>query len=91
MTPSVDHQAAAHDAVTSIGAIRATIVAAVIGRAEAEREARRETPTEPAPTAVTVPAAMPSAAMPSRFGGAGQGTYRSNGNDGCGRQDNPSK
>jgi hypothetical protein len=34
---------------------------------------------------------MPSAAMPSRFGGAGQGTYRSNGNDGCGRQDNPSK
>jgi len=40
---------------------------------------------------VTVPAAMPSAAMPSRFGGAGQGTYRSNGNDGCGRQDNPSK
>ena len=47
MTPAVDHPAAAHDAVAPIGVIRAAIVASVIGRTEADRETRREAPTEP--------------------------------------------
>ena len=71
MTLAIDHPAATHDAVALIGIIRAAIVAAVIGRTEADREAR----AEPAPTAMAMPATMPAATMPSGFGGSGQGRY----------------
>ena len=67
--PGDDHPAAVHDAVAPIGVIRAAIVAAVIGRTKADREARRGAPAEPAPTAMAMPVIMPATTMPSGFGG----------------------